>query len=99
MTAYATRSPLQLLSNTHMMSDPQKSTRRTSARLADKEDVPLNNGISQALEKGRAGHLNGATVKQGKVAVNGIEATAGTGRGKRKKSAYKALWIRNCSKI
>ena len=91
MTAYATRSPLQLLSNTHMMSDPQRSTRRTSARLADKEDVPLNNGISQALEKGRVGHVNGTTVKSSKVVVNGTEATSGIGRGKRKKSAYKAF--------
>ena len=98
MTSYATRSPLQLLSNTHMMSDPQRSTRRTSARLADKEDISLVNGNVYASEKGRGSHINGTSVKQGKAGVTGTGNIVGAGRGKRKKSAYmELLWIHNHS--
>ena len=91
MTTYATRSPLQLLSNISIMSDPQRSTRRTSARLADKEDVPHVNGNNHVSEKGRGGQVNSASVKQSKVGVNGAGSAVGPGRGKRKKSAYGEL--------
>lgn len=42
MTTFATRPPLQQLDNPHMMSE-RGNGRRTSARLADKEDVPVTN--------------------------------------------------------
>ena len=70
MTAYATRAPLQLINNPHIMSEASRGHgRRTSARLADKEDAPYVNGIGQDSEfvKPRQ-NVDG---KQGKNKVNG----------------------------
>jgi hypothetical protein len=45
MTAYATRSPLQLLTNTHyMMAEQRSSERRTSPRIKHRDDVLVVNG-------------------------------------------------------
>ncbi|KAK4696675.1 kinetochore protein Mis13/DSN1, partial [Lecanoromycetidae sp. Uapishka_2] len=70
MTAYATRAPLQLIQNPHMMSEVSRGHgRRTSARLADKEDAPLTNGISHENEPVK----KSAGGKQGKNAVNAYD--------------------------
>ena len=84
MTTYATRSPLQLLTNTHAMGEPRRTTRRTSARLADKEDVPVMNGVVHAAEKGKSGQNNGTSGKHGKASVNSAATGGAGGRGKRK---------------
>ena len=74
MTAYATRAPLHLINNPRIMSEASRGqSRRTSARLAEKEDVPYVNGIGLDSEpmKGRQtveakqakGKLNGASTK------------------------------------
>ncbi|MCJ1286427.1 hypothetical protein MMC26_005772 [Xylographa opegraphella] len=84
MTTYITRSPLQLLTNTHMMSDSRRSTRRTSARLADKEDTTVTNGLQHVVEKAKAGRPSGTSAKQAKLEVNGKETGPSSVRGKRK---------------
>ena len=84
MTAYATRSPLQLLTNTHAMGEPRRATRRTSARLVDKEDVPVMNGIVHAAEKGKSSQNSVTSGKHGKASVNGAATGGARGRGKRK---------------
>ena len=99
MTAYATRSPLQLLSNTHIMSESRRSTRRTSARLADKEDIPITNGIGHTTDNRKGGQTNGASVKQGKTNVNGPGTAVGGARSKRKYgecTLSRFLKYRNC---
>lgn len=74
MTAYATRAPLHLINNPRIMSEASRGqSRRTSARLAEKEDVPYVNGTGhdsepmkgrQAVETKQAkGKLNGASTK------------------------------------
>ena len=88
MTAYVTRSPLQLLTNPHMMSDSRRPARRTSARLADKEDAPVVNGFVHAGEKGKGGQTNGAAIRHNKSGVNGTKGLALGGRGKRKLGVY-----------
>ena len=70
MTAYATRAPLHLINNPRIMSEASRGqSRRTSARLAEKEDVPYVNGIGHDSEpmKGR----QNAEAKQAKGKVNG----------------------------
>ena len=64
------------------MSDARRGTRRTSARLADKEDAPNTNGI---VEEENPTKSNGVSSKQGKSAVNGhaSTSTATGGRPKR----------------
>ncbi|MCJ1391905.1 hypothetical protein MMC18_004772 [Xylographa bjoerkii] len=84
MTTYITRSPLQLLTNTHMMSESRRSTRRTSARLADKEDTTLANGLQHVVEKAKVGRANGASAKQVNLEVNGNGTGPSGVRGKRK---------------
>ncbi|MCJ1419288.1 hypothetical protein MMC32_005642 [Xylographa parallela] len=84
MTTYITRSPLQLLTNPHMMSDSRRSTRRTSARLADKEDTTLTNGLQHVVEKAKAGRPSGTSAKQAKPDVNGKGIGPSAVRGKRK---------------
>lgn len=84
MTTFATRSPLQLLTNTHAMVEPRRTARRTSARLADKDDVPVTNGVLHAAEKGKGGQSNGTSGKHGKANVNGAATGSAGGRGKRK---------------
>lgn len=78
MTAYATRAPLQLINNPHMMSEPSRGGRRRSSRLEDKEDAPFANGIVHDPEpvKGR----QNITGKQGKGSVNGAGAKAAAKR-------------------
>ena len=84
MTTYATRSPLQLLSNPHMMSEPRRSSRRLSVRQPEKEDPPVANGIGRGTEQAKGGQSNGANRKQGKAATNGAGLSVKGGRGKRK---------------
>lgn len=81
MTAYATRSPLQILTNPHMMSE-RRTSRRTSARLADKEDASVANGIGHGTDRAKGNQSNGASGRQGKAGTN-VEGL----RGKRKLGA------------
>ncbi|KAG8526708.1 uncharacterized protein KY384_008137 [Bacidia gigantensis] len=73
MTAYATRAPLQLIENPHIMSDAQRQGRRTSSRLAEKEDV-IPNGLHH--DYGSVKHnQKPSTVGRGtKAATNGKTA-------------------------
>ncbi len=84
MTTYATRSPLQLLTNPHMMSEPRRSSRRLSARQPDKEDPPVANGIGHGTERAKGGQSNGVGGKQVKGSANGAATNVKGGRGKRK---------------
>ena len=84
MTTYATRSPLQLLNNPHMMSEPRRSSRRLSARPPEKEDPPVANGIGYGTERAKGGQSNGVGGRQGKASTNGAGASTKGGRGKRK---------------
>ena len=70
MTAYVTRAPLQLINNPHIMSEASRGHgRRTSARLADKEDAPYINGIGNDSEPVKP--RQNVEGKQGKGKVNG----------------------------
>lgn len=71
MTTYATRSPLQLLPNPHMMSELRRSSRRISASLAQKEDPSIPNGAQAEKEREKPGPKAGSVTKTGKTAVNG----------------------------
>ena len=88
MTAYVTRSPLQLLTNTHAMGDMRRSSRRTSARLADKEDAPLVNGNGLVGEKARPSQANGAGTRHGKGEASGVVQGSTGAKGKRKHGGY-----------
>jgi len=88
MTAYVTRSPLQLLTNTHAMGDLRRSSRRTSARLADKEDAPLVNGGGYVGEKAKSSQANGVGTRQGKAEANGAGQAFTGAKGKRKHGGY-----------
>ena len=73
MTAYATRAPLQLINNPHIMSETSRGHgRRTSTRLANKEDAPYTNGIGNDSEPVKP--RQDAEGKQGKSKVNGASA-------------------------
>ena len=73
MTAYVTRAPLQLINNPHIMSEASRGHgRRTSARLADKEDAPYINGIGNDSEPVKP--RQNVEGKQGKGKVNGASA-------------------------
>ena len=86
MTAYATRSPLQLLTNTHCaMADQRQSTRRTSARLREKEDVPQVDGLGHSMEKANGAAGASTSSRQGKTTANG------PGKPKRKLGKYHAV--------
>ena len=74
MTAYATRAPLQIINNPHMMSEPSRGGRRRSSRLEDKEDAPLTNGIAHDLETAKGRH--NTTGKQPKGNLNGVASKA-----------------------
>lgn len=69
MTAYATRAPLQLINNPHMMSEARGHGRRTSKRLEEKEDALVVNDIGLENEIVRGSQKD--TVKLGKAKVNG----------------------------
>lgn len=84
MTTYATRSPLQPLLNPHMMSELRRSSRRTSATLAQKEDPPVPNVAPGEKEREKLGRKNGSIAKPGKAAVNGDNSKTTGQRGKRK---------------
>ena len=84
MTTYATRSPLQLLHNPHMMSELRRSSRRTSANTAHKEDAPVANGIGHNTDRAKDGQKNGVEGKTGKMRGNGGSSKPEGGRGKRK---------------
>ncbi|KAL8696468.1 MAG: hypothetical protein Q9224_002780 [Gallowayella concinna] len=85
MTAYVTRSPLQLIHNPHMMNEPRRSSRRLSARLGDKEVAPLVNGLTHGNENGKSGQYSGNSAKQTKAGITG--ATSGA-KAKRKLADY-----------
>lgn len=91
MTAYVTRSPLQLLTNTHAMGDLRRSSRRISARLAEKEDAPVVNGNGYTGEKAKSSHSNGAGSKQRKADANGAGQGSTGAKGKRKHGVYNFL--------
>lgn len=84
MTTYATRSPLQPLQNPHMMTELRRSSRRTSANAAHKEDTPIVNGVGHDTDRGKGGQKNGLGGKPGKAVVNGASSKPVGGRGKRK---------------
>ena len=67
-----------------MMSEPRRSSRRLSAKLANKEDVPVANGIPNGNGRVKAGKGDIGTGKNGNVVVNGA-SSGGVGlKGKRK---------------
>ncbi|KAL8707077.1 MAG: hypothetical protein Q9220_007827 [cf. Caloplaca sp. 1 TL-2023] len=66
------------------MTEPRRSSRRLSARLGDKEDVPPMNGVMHGGEKGKHGQSTGSSTKQGKAGVNGVSSTAAGAKAKRK---------------
>ena len=107
MTAYATRAPLHLINNPHIMTEASRGqSRRTSARLAEKEDVPYINGIGHDSEtmKGRQivegkqakSKLNGASTKptaKRKPGENLCALNCGYDlRQKPRKAAFKIVW-------
>ena len=67
------------------MSEISRTSRRTSARLAEKEDAPVANGVVHAAEKGRSGQGSG---KHNRVGVNGTGSGAVAGKAKRKHGVY-----------
>ncbi|KAL6715440.1 hypothetical protein ACLMJK_006401 [Lecanora helva] len=70
MTTFATRAPLQVINNPHMMSEVVRDPgRRTSKRLEEKEGTPLVNGIGHDEEPVRASQKDGG--RSGKPKVNG----------------------------
>lgn len=83
MTTYVTRSPLQPLHNPHMMSELRRSSRRTSANLAPKENAPIPNGGTIDAERGKD-IKNSLGRKVAKTATNGSSSMSGAVRGKRK---------------
>ena len=74
MTTYATRAPLQLIQNPHMMSDAQREGRRTSSRLAEKEDQ-IPNGIHHGYEPAKQSLKNVSNRKGAKPVGSGKTAT------------------------
>ncbi|KAL8710899.1 MAG: hypothetical protein Q9225_007208 [Loekoesia sp. 1 TL-2023] len=66
------------------MSEPRRSSRRLSARLGDKEDVPMVNGVAHTNEKSRSGQSSGSNAKQAKAGVNGATSSAAGTKAKRK---------------
>ncbi|KAL8946275.1 MAG: hypothetical protein Q9222_007305, partial [Ikaeria aurantiellina] len=66
------------------MTEPRRSSRRLSARLGDKEDVPTVNGVAHGGEKGKSGQSSGSSTKQGKSGVNGVNSSAAGAKAKRK---------------
>lgn len=84
MNTYATRSPLQPLLNPHMMSELRRSSRRTSANVAHKEDSQIANGVGHDTDRGKDVQKNGVGGKSGRAVVNGGSSKTVGGRGKRK---------------
>ena len=69
------------------MGDQRPSGRRTSARLRDKEDAPVVNGVGHALERAQISQ-NSLTAKNGNSAANGLGNGIAGGRSKRKLGMY-----------
>ena len=90
MTAYATRPPLQLINNPHMMSEARGHGRRTSKRLEEKEDAPLINGFGHESELVKGSQKE--NINSGKTKINGVGAKSGA---KRKPSE----WIRASARL
>lgn len=88
MTAYATRAPLQLINNPHMMSEAHGRGRRTSKRLEDKEDAPLVNGVGHE-------HHENESVKGGRQGKGKNGASAKPATAKRKPSKWPRAWMRS----
>lgn len=63
-----------------MMSESRGNGRRTSARLGDKEDLPVTNGIGHDYEPEKKNRGKAAGGKQEKVAVNGASTKASAKR-------------------
>ncbi|KAI4238002.1 MAG: hypothetical protein L6R40_005813 [Gallowayella cf. fulva] len=63
------------------MSEPRRSSRRLSARLGDKEDAPLVNGVAHGKEKAKGGQSSGSGTRQ---AISGVNGTTSGAKGKRK---------------
>ncbi len=80
MTAYVTRAPLQLIDNPHIMSEGQGNARRTSTRLAGKEDIPFANGIGHNDQPIKKSQGSGGTGRQGKNGTTGTSSKAGRKR-------------------
>ena len=81
MTTFATRPPLQQLDNPHIMSQ-RGNGRRTSARLADKDNAPTTDGyVVESMKKSQP--ATGG--KQSKANPNGVGPKIG---GKRKPGEY-----------
>lgn len=68
-----------------MMGEPRRSSRRLSARLGDKEDVPMVNGAAHTNEKNnKSGQSSASNAKQAKAGVNGATSNAVGSKTKRK---------------
>ncbi|KAL8734625.1 MAG: hypothetical protein Q9181_003125 [Wetmoreana brouardii] len=67
-----------------MMSEPRRSSRRLSAKVGEKEDAPLVNGVVHGNEKGKSGQSSGGHAKQLKAGVNGATSTGAGAKAKRK---------------
>lgn len=66
------------------MSELRRSSRRTSASLAQKEDPSVPNGAQGEKEREKLGPKNGSIAKTGKIAANGNSSKVAGQRGKRK---------------
>ncbi|KAL9006836.1 MAG: hypothetical protein Q9188_000447 [Gyalolechia gomerana] len=67
------------------MGEPRRSSRRLSARLGDKEDVPMVNGAAHANEKNnKNGQSSTSNARQAKAGVNGATLNATGSKTKRK---------------
>ncbi|KAI4191441.1 MAG: hypothetical protein L6R41_000092 [Letrouitia leprolyta] len=68
-----------------MMGEPRRSSRRLSARLGDKEDVPIVNGTAHTTEKkDKSGQGSASNTKQAKTGVNGATSNSTGSKTKRK---------------
>ena len=72
------------------MVDLRRSTRRTSDRIAEKEDAQYVNGVA-AANKVTKDQANGTSTKQGTSSANNVGSVAVGGRGKRKYGTYELL--------
>ncbi|KAL8971061.1 MAG: hypothetical protein Q9183_001237, partial [Haloplaca sp. 2 TL-2023] len=66
------------------MSEPRRSSRRLSARLGDKEDAPMVNGVTHGNDKSKTGQSSGSNAKQAKSGANGATSGGAGAKGKRK---------------
>ena len=74
-----------------MMSDAQRGGRRHSSRLADKEDVPLTNGIGHGYEPVKQMQKTPANGKAGKSAA-GVKTGAKRKHGELPIDVHRLSW-------